>query len=80
VVQEPYGGRDACSRLGRADPVVSASRAHRRGRSLDPALARALAQGTYVVDARAVADAILRRPDAPCARRDPALHPRGGTV
>ena len=28
---------------------------------VDPALARALAAGTYVVDARAVADAIMRR-------------------
>ena len=31
------------------------------GRGIDPDLARALAEGTYVVDARAVADAILLR-------------------
>ena len=29
--------------------------------SFDPSLAKALAEGTYVVDARAVADAIVRR-------------------
>lgn len=29
--------------------------------AVDPSLARALAAGTYAVDARAVADAILRR-------------------
>jgi len=36
-----------------------------RRRPVDPALIRALTDGTYVVDARAVADAMLRRGDPP---------------
>jgi anti-sigma28 factor (negative regulator of flagellin synthesis) len=52
---------------------MSTRRQPRQRRRLDPELARALAQGTYVVDARAVADAMLRRRDShheqPACRR-----------
>jgi len=45
------------------------SRPHaQRRRPVDPALIRALTDGTYVVDARAVADAMLRRNQAPPPR------------
>ena len=56
------------------------------GRGIDPNLARALAEGTYVVDTRAVADAILRRHrggpvwsgKAECSRRTGPQRHRGG--